>query len=237
MKQETEIIQGKGFEAFVVRTDRRKTATVKVEAGQVSVVVPSVISAKKIEAILKQKDRWIREKLLLQAAHKPSKPKEYVSGEAFAYLGKNYRLKVVVGSKVPVKLKAGRLVVTVPKSTKNKDRYIKDALTSWYRDHALTKLLAKVRRYSKILGVDPEFVGILTFKGRWGSCSAKCRLEFNWKVIISPNRIVDYVVIHELCHLIHHNHGPRFWKSVERACPDFQDHKEWLRVHGRTLDV
>jgi predicted metal-dependent hydrolase len=201
------------------------------------VVVPRGVAATKIQAILKQRDRWIREKLLLQAAHKPSKPKEYVSGEAFAYLGKNYRLKVVVGSKVPVKLKAGRLVVTVPKSTKNKDRYIKDSLISWYRDHALTKLEDKVQRYSKILGVDPEFVGIRSFKGRWGSCSTKGKLEFNWKIIISPSRIVDYVVINELCHLIHHNQGPNFWKSVERACPEFRQHKEWLRVHGRMLDV
>ena len=74
-------------------------------------------------------------------------------------------------------------------------------------------------------------------RARWGSCSSKGRLEFNWKIIIAPNRIVDYVVIHEICHLVHHNHAPKFWKSVERACPDFQTSKEWLRVHGRTLDV
>ncbi len=110
-------------------------------------------------------------------------------------------------------------------------------LTRWYREHALAKLNEKVQRYSKILRVDPEFVGIRTFKGRWGSCSSKSKLAFNWKIIISPSRIVDYVVLHELCHLIHHNHGPKFWKSVERACPDFRDHKEWLRVHGHILDV
>jgi len=237
MKQATEIIQAKGFEAFVVRTDRRKTATVKVDAGKVSVVVPSAISATKIEAILKQKDRWIREKLLLQAAHQPLKPKEYVSGESFTYLGRNYRLKVVTGSKMPVKLKAGRLVVRVPKSTKDTDQYINDTLSHWYREHALTKLLDKVQRYSKILRVQPETIRIRTFKGRWGSCSSKGNLVFNWKIIIAPTRIVDYVVIHELCHLIHHNHGPKFWKSVARACPDYLERKEWLRVHGRTLDI
>jgi predicted metal-dependent hydrolase len=237
MKQAIEIIQGKGFEAVVVRTARRKTATVKVDAGKVSVVVPSDVTAKKIEAILKQKHRWIQEKLLLQKAHQPSKPKEYVSGEAFAYLGRNYRLKVAGGSKAPVKLKSGRLVVTVPKSLQNKDQYIKDSLTRWYREHALTKLEDKVQRYSKVLKVVPESVAIRTFKGRWGSCSSSGSLVFNWKIIIAPTRIVDYVVIHELCHLIHHNHGPKFWKSLERACPDFRACKEWLRVHGRMLDV
>ena len=93
------------------------------------------------------------------------------------------------------------------------------------------------QRFSMILGVDPDSVGIRTFQGRWGSCSAKGKLEFNWKIIIAPTRIVDYVVIHELCHLVHHNHGPKFWKSVERPCPDFRERKEWLRVHGGRLDV
>jgi predicted metal-dependent hydrolase len=181
MKQATEIIQGKGFEAVVVRTDRRKIATVGVDEGKVSIVVPSAINATKIQAILKQKDRWIKEKLLLQKGHQPSRSKEYVSGESFTYLGRNYRLKVVSGAKSPVKLKAGRLIVTVPKSTKSKNQYIKDSLTKWYRDHALTKLEDRVQRYSKILRVAPESVGIRTFKGRWGSCSSKGSLEFNCK--------------------------------------------------------
>ncbi|MGB8436352.1 MAG: SprT family zinc-dependent metalloprotease [Burkholderiales bacterium] len=232
-----EIIHGKGFQVEVIRTDRSKTATVKVEEGRVSMVVPRSLTKAKVEALVTQKTQWIREKLLLQREHRPLRPKEYVSGECFTYLGKNYRLKVEPGPGKSVKLKNGRLVVQVPFSVQKRERYVQDALTEWYRIHALEELRKKVDRFARVVRVAPASVGIKTFRGRWGSCSIKGDMEFNWKVIIAPNRIVDYVVVHELCHLHHHNHGPEFWKCVAQVLPGYQDCKEWLRVNGRRLDV
>lgn len=235
MTRTAEVIHGKGFDAEVIRTDRRKTATVKVEEGRVSVVVPRSTSTDKVQALVSRKTRWIREKLLLHREHQPPKPKEHVSGECFTYLGRNYRLKVESGPSKSVKLKGGRLVVQVPPSVQKRDQYVQNALTDWYRAHALEKLQEKVERYSKVVRVSPASVGIKTFKARWGSCSTKGNVELNWKVIIAPNRIVDYVVVHELCHLHHHNHSPDFWRCVERVFPDYAESKDWLRVNGRNL--
>ena len=232
-----EVIHGKGFKVEVIRTDRRKTATVKVVDGKVSVVVPRSTSTDRVEALVTRKARWIREKLALQRAHPPPKPKEYVSGECFTYLGRNYRLKVESGPARSVKLKGGRLVMQVPPSVQKRDQYILDALTEWYREHALQKLQEKVQRYARVIRVSPSSVGIKTFSGRWGSCSTKGRMVFNWKIIIAPNHIVDDVVVHELCHLHHHNHSPEFWKCVERVFPDYGEAREWLKVNGRMLSL
>ncbi len=136
-----------------------------------------------------------------------------------------------------VKLNNGRLMVQLPPSVQKREQYVHNALVEWYREHALEKLQDKVDRYAKVIRVAPSSVGIKTFKSRWGSCSATGRVEFNWRVIIAPNHIVDYVVVHELAHLRHHNHSPEFWKGVERVVPDYQECREWLKVNGRRLAV
>ena len=111
--RQLENVKGEGFLVEVIRSSRRKTASVKVQEGKVSVVVPKSLSDSHIEALVAKKARWIREKLLLQRETEPVKPKEYVSGESFAYLGREYRLKVESGKPVSVKLRQGRLWVRV----------------------------------------------------------------------------------------------------------------------------
>jgi len=230
-----EFVKGDGFLAEVIRTGRRKTASVKVQEGKVSVAVPKSLSDSHIEALVAKKARWIREKLLLQSEAEPVKPKEYVSGECFTYLGRNYRLKVESGKPVSVKLQQGRLWVRVPGGRSNPEK-VKYALIQWYRTHAEEKLREKAERYARIIGVSPAAIGIKTFKSRWGSCDSRGLVQFNWKIIIAPNRIVDYLVVHELCHLKQHNHSPKFWKCVESVFPDYRECKEWLKKNGRILD-
>jgi hypothetical protein len=114
MTVQLEFVKAHGFVAQVIRTDRRKTATVKVEEGKVSVVVPESSPDTRIEALVSRKSRWIREKLNIHSNSIIVKPKEYVSGESFTYLGRNYRLKVITAADVTVRLLGGRLVVHYP---------------------------------------------------------------------------------------------------------------------------
>ena len=231
-----EFVKGNGFFAEVIRTSRRKTASVKVDDGKVSVVVPEKLADSRIEELVNKKSRWIKEKLLIHSESRPVKPKEYVSGECFTYIGRNYRLKVITDSTPSVKLVGGRLVATLPDGSKNPEK-VCNALTQWYRTHAEKRLQQKVKRYAKIIGIEPVSVGIKSFKSRWGSCSVKGEILFNWKIIIAPNRIIDYLVVHELCHLKRHDHSPEFWKCVERVIPDYLECKEWLKENGRGLVV
>ena len=120
---------------------------------------------------------------------------------------------------------------------RNNPGKVRDALTRWYRTHAEQKLQEKVERYAGVIGVSPAAVGFRTFKSRWGSCDSRGLVQFNWKIIIAPNRIVDYLVVHELCHLKQHNHSPRFWKCVESVFPGYRECREWLKQNGRLLQI
>ena len=230
---QAEYIQGKGFIAEVIRTIRIKTATIKVEEGIVSVVVPKSLDDERIRKLLLDRQDWIKDKIRHDRSVLPVSPKQYVSGEAFSYLGRNYRLKINQGRYTPVKLLQGRLVTTMPEDSNH--YMIRNTLVRWYKRQAETKLKQKVKRYSAIVGAEPLSVNIKLFENRWGSCSAKGRIDFNWKIIMAPNRIVDYIVVHELCHLIQHDHSPKFWKEVERVMPDYLECKEWLKVNSNRL--
>lgn len=233
---QTEYRDGHGFIAEIIRTRRRKTADIRVEDGAVTVIVPRDIAPERIDRLLADKRQWIREKILLQREISPPTRKQYVSGEAFSYLGRNYRLKVERGPFAPVKLVNGRLVVTAPGGAEQ-PHIIRNALIRWYKHQAIRKLPERVDRYAAMVGVEPVSVGVKTFKSRWGSCTARGRLEFNWKIMLAPNGMVDYVVVHELCHLKQHDHSPAFWREVERVLPDYQRCREWLREHVGRLVV
>lgn len=204
---DSEYRDGNGFIAEVIRTNRRKSADIRVEEGAVSIVVPASTSIEKIDQLLVAKRQWIKEKIALQREMAPVSDKQFVSGEAFPYLGRNYRLKVESGNFAPVKLLQGRLVVCLPEGSKQ-PQMIRNALVRWYKRQAEHKLWEKVVRFAPMVGVEPAGVSIKSFKARWGSCTPKGALEFNWKIMMAANRLVDYVVIHELCHLIYHDHSP-----------------------------
>ena len=230
------IVQGNGFTAQVIRTNRRKTASVRVEEGVVSVVVPADLPETQIEEIINNKSKWILNKLHIYSGTAPAKSKEYVSGESFPYLGRNYRLQVIAEEWQPAKLLNGRLVVWLPEGKSSPER-VKAALTGWYKDHSRKKLREKATRYSKIICVAPASVNIKNFQSRWGNCRPDGKVEFNWKIIMAPNRIVDYVVVHELCHLKQPDHSSLFWREVGQIIPEYQECKHWLKENGRWLEI
>ena len=224
------------FQVDVKRTNRKKTASIKIEQGVVQVIVPKNLPQKEIDDLLKQKSDWIRKKLIIQQSVPVSKPKEFVSGESFTYLGRNYRLKVLTGQLQPVKLKQGYLQVTVPVEQKSDQALIRKLLQDWYLDRASEKLEQKTVKYAQQIGVQPSKIRVREYKSRWGSCSVRGEVSYNWRIIISPNPVVDYVVVHELCHLIHHNHSKQYWNQVRSIVPDYQSKRDWLKTNAGLLD-
>jgi predicted metal-dependent hydrolase len=224
----------KNLSVEVVRTKRRKTASIKVIDGVAQAIVPDQLSDARVEALIQKRTAWIRSKLREQSETVTPKPKEYVSGESFTYLGRNYRLKVLRGDD-EVKLKGGYLEVRLPKKSKVGD--IRIALVGWYEKHALDRLDEKTNRYARIMGVSPNSISVRGYKSRWGSCSANGEISYNWRIIIAPHYIVDYMVVHELCHLKHPNHSPAFWNSVKREIPNHKNCRQWLKAHGAKLAI
>jgi predicted metal-dependent hydrolase len=227
-----------GYEVAVQRSNRAKSADLIVERGQVRIVVPKETATAQIERIIAKKDRWIRQKLRLQATVVEPKPKEFISGEAFPYLGKNYRLKVIYGNKDHVALRSGRLEVYVAasKGEKGSEIRVRSLLVAWYRTKATKRINEKIEKYSKRIGVKPQSVKVRDYKSRWGSCILPSTVSFNWRIVMAPHKVIDYVVVHELCHLKYHDHSERFWKSVKQACGTTQDILSWLQSASLRLN-
>ena len=106
-----------------------------------------------------------------------------------------------------------------------------------YRQAAKEYIPKRADYYAQLLGVTYERIRIAEQKTRWGSCSSKGTLSFNWKLMLAPPKVLDYVVVHELCHLIEMNHSPRFWKQVENVIPDYKEYRKWLKENGITLQL
>ena len=220
------------FKIFVKRTDRKKTASIKIDEGSVKVIVPKSVSSNRIREFISKREGWIKAKLNQQTSIKSKKTIKYVDGEEVPYLGRHYRLKFITGDLLSVKMKNGSFVITIPEVQKSKPKVIKNLLENWYKKHAKIHLEEKTKKFSETMGVNPKSIMIKNYKSRWGSCSSVGELSFNWRIILTPHRIVDYVVVHELCHLLEHNHSPKYRSHVKRYIPNWKDCRNWLKENN-----
>lgn len=228
-----------GIECQVIRRARRKTASLQVSpSNEVSVIVPADLSDDRIAALVRRKIPWILGKIKFnnEVSH-PRRPKEFISGEAIQYLGRNYRLKVVRGGAAGVELRNGRFMVGIPAGTADGGAAVRSLLIHWFARHAEIRLRERVRRFEALVGVQCGGIGVKDLRRRWGSCGRDGMIRLNWRIIIAPMSIVDYVVAHELCHRVHHDHSKEFWALMAMVMPDYPERKEWLRVNGALLDL
>ena len=225
-----------GLRVEIVRS-RRRTAALHIVGNELQVRVPNQVRDESIIEILQKKRPWIRRKVVQLKEVPVSQPKEFVSGEAFPFLGQNFRLKVQEGHRVGVQLSEGYLLATVRPFEVGEQRKqrIQQYLKSWYRSRAEERLQEKVERYSKQIGVSPKGLRVREFKSKWGSCDSRGTIAFNLNLIKAPHPIVDYVVIHELCHMIQPNHSKNFWKEVEKYDASYKEHRAWLKQRAGEL--
>jgi len=208
----------------------------------VTVLVPQYLDEEKIRMIVQKRAHWIIERQEQIKKNKDSNSvKEFVSGESFPYLGKYYRLKVMkstTDTEEKCRLVGGRLVVEVnAKSDSENDRKaIKAALMDWYLQHAEEKIKERVSRFARLIGKRPNSTKIKNQEKRWGSCSRTGIIRFNWKIIMAPISIMDYVIVHELCHLFYPHHSPQFWQRVQSIIPDYKKRQHWLKENSLQMD-
>ena len=224
-----------GLSVQVIRTKRKKTLSIRVLNGLVQAVVPEHLTDIRVTELIQKSMPWIRTKLQKESQVSDFLPKKYISGEVFPYLGRNYHLKIIFGDSNKVRLLHGNMEVSVSKDSKESD--VRNALSDWYESHALKKLIEKTKQYAGIIGVSPNSISVKNYKSRWGSCSSKGDISYNWRIILAPPHIVNYVVVHELCHLRHMNHSPAYWKSVKQVFPDYLVCRKWLKEKGINLEV
>ncbi|MCP4572515.1 MAG: M48 family metallopeptidase [bacterium] len=219
---------------------RKKTVAVAVEPdGAVRVTAPVDTARGRLDEIVHKKARWILERRRRQDDLLPSPGRrELVSGESFLYLGRQYRLKVCpADAGAAVRLERGWLVASVPRGLAVGERAqeVRARLIAWYRGHAARRLPERVRALAPAVGVEPAGVLIREPRKRWGSCDARGNLRLNWRIVQAPRRLVDYVVVHELVHLLYPVHDRDFWALLGRTMPDYEQRREELRRLGKRL--
>ena len=219
----------------IVHTNRKKTVSFQVIGNSVKVSAPRHLTDKELENLILRRMSWIKKKLHSPKA--PPKPKNYTNGEVFTYLGTDYRLNLVSGEAESIRLNNQCLEVTVPESVSDMEAplFIKQSITRWYIQTAFEVLTEKTQYFARLTGVVPNSIKIKEHKARWGSCSYKNDISYNWRLIIAPQPVVDYVVVHELCHILEHNHSPRFWQHVGNIMPSFKEHRAWLKQNEGKL--
>ena len=225
----------KDIEYTLVRS-RRKTASIYIERdGKVSVLVPEKLTARQVDDILESKRKWIYQSLAeWQDLNANRIQRDYVNGEGFLYLGRTYRLKLVSDLPEPLMLKDGYFCL---RATKGTAPDADAAFREFYRVKGATRIPPRVAYFQAKMGVKSKSIKIMDLKHRWASCTASGNLNFHWKCMMAPLTVIDYIVVHELAHLIHANHSTAFWNEVDKVMPDFQDRKNWLRDHGAGMDL
>lgn len=218
---------------------RRKTISLSFDENvRLVVKAPSWMTAGRINAFVEAKSDWIeatRARLLSTRRRALRERPRLETGDILPYLGDNRVLTVVreARSRVKITVAGERIIMCVPYEADYVQK--RTQLEKWYRKQAGEIFEKKGKIYAPIVGVEYNKIHIKDQKSRWGSCSGKGNLNFNWRLIMAPEAVLDYVVIHELCHLIHMNHSPEFWKLVERMCPAYKEQKRWLKINGEML--
>lgn len=237
-------IKGIGIPFELKRNARSKSIRISIfQDGRVLVSAPPRLKEKDVLKFVSAKAPWILEKLGGNALPQSSQASPFCStpdledGTEILYLGSPHLLRITFAppssARARVELQKDIFYLTVPPG------YTALALlTQWFRTQARDIFTEKTHYWSKILGLAPTAIHIRTQKTRWGSCNPKTgTLNFNWKILIAPDEIIDYLVVHELCHLRIPNHSRDFWQLVGAILPDYQAHKTWLKQYGSELEL
>jgi predicted metal-dependent hydrolase len=205
------------------RSPRRHSIGIMVTTqGQVVVTLPRGATQNSLARALEKHGAWIQRRVAeRRAAWDQLKP-----GEAY-FLGQPYRLRASAGPPGTVSRSGGDLQVALDGGAD-----LWPHLTAWYREEAFRLLRARVSHWGARMGLAPGPVALKEWKRRWGECHPDGTLKFNWRLILCPPAVIDYVVVHELAHLKVAGHNPRFWGQVAKVLPDYADHHRWLNQEG-----
>ena len=224
-------------------TDRKKTIGLEIDLHEgLSVYAPKHLSINEIETSLHKKSKWIIKKIdKIAEIRKNLSKKEFLPGEKFLLRGRNYRLSVIRKENVIpyLEFKMGKFIAEIPKNLPEGDYefILRPLFLEFYFKKAQQIVNERINKYATYLDKKPEKVRVKELKNKWGTCTGKNSISINWRLVFAKTSIIDYVVVHELCHLKNKNHSKKFWKQVETILPDYKNSKEWLRVNSDSLNI
>jgi predicted metal-dependent hydrolase len=225
------------LESVLVRVRRgRRTRHVRLhvdEQGEVTASIPARFSAARLDPIVRERADWLHEVLTRMEQKSRDTEVDLERGDPVRWLGRWIPTSLERGGRrASVRLEDDRLHLRVPD---DEDPY--DALVAWYRREARSIFERSVDEWAGLFGLVPGKVSVREQRTRWGSCTHKGDLSFNWRLVLAPEWVLESIVVHELCHIDELNHSSRFWALLDERFPEHEAASEWLRDHGSALRV
>ncbi|MDR2195938.1 MAG: M48 family metallopeptidase [Gallionellaceae bacterium] len=226
-ERRTVMLSGKLLTYTLKRTHRRRSIGLRIDDDGLTVAVPLRASEKWLREVLQERARWIVDKLENWQTDKPA-PTQWVDGQFIKFIGEPLTLRVVSSLFDAAPLLQGRQLY-VHVSDARDQAAIAAAVEQWYRQQADALFRERIAHFSAVMGVAPSGVKLSAARTQWGCCTARGRVLLNWQLIKMSPRLIDYVVVHELAHLVEMNHSAAFWRVVGAACPDYARRRAELR--------
>ncbi|MCL4562914.1 MAG: M48 family metallopeptidase [Chloroflexi bacterium] len=216
----------------IIRSRRKTIALIIEPDGRLVVRAPLRLPERQIHDLVERKAGWIvRKQDQIRQAGSTLQTHAYSEGEELLYLGKPYRLILVPNPAPPLCLEDSFYLSAALRGRG------KEVFTAWYRNQAARILSERVRLFAGSMQLSFHQVKITSARTRWGSCSAQGNLCFTWRLVMAPLPIIDYVVVHELAHLLQRNHSHAYWEIVAKVLPDYRQRRGWLKANGRLLTL
>jgi predicted metal-dependent hydrolase len=217
----------------------RQTTDIVIERdGIVRVRPPLKMTPEQVDETVFSKRMWIYRNLAeWHDLNATRVVREWVNGESFLYLGSSYRLSLVDKQDEPLKLKDGRFQLLRSVVEKQGEESAQRAFEQYFQTKGLPRITARVSYFASRLGVVPGKVQVKELGFRWATCLANGDVHFHWKCLMAPLTVIDYIVVHELCHLRDRDHSDAFWNEVDKVMPNYRERKAWLRQRGANLDI
>jgi predicted metal-dependent hydrolase len=208
------------------RSSRRRTMELRVTRDStIHVLCPASVTDQQIEQWIRSKSSWIDSKLLVNSRRQSIVLPKLQTGASWLYRGQDLTLKIEQSEHSGVELKEDALMVTTTGAGREK---ILELLRSWYLDQARGRFFQRTALFADRLSVKPARIQLKPFRSMWGRCNCRGEVAYDWRIIIAPDRVLDYLVIHELCHLKHFDHSRSFWSLLESQQPEYRDSRDWL---------
>jgi hypothetical protein len=233
------------LEYKVIRSARRKTLGLQVKQGKVIVRAPDFLTDKQIHSFINEKSAWVKAKVDFQKLQPELLPPSFIQGCSLLIHGERKNLTIAYQSRAQILNLSNEFCVILPirnrmvndqlSSIEISQEKVKKQLEKWFKEQATSYLSTRLAELSEQTQLLPKSFKIRQYKARWGSCNNRGELSFNYLLMMAPFWVVDYVIVHELCHLRHLNHSKEFWRLVAQHSPNFQQAQDWLKNHQRQL--
>jgi predicted metal-dependent hydrolase len=225
------------FEYHLVRSARRRSISIEISKGLVTVRAPFFVAKVEIEKFVQSKAQWVQQKCEQQLVQVEKIPERvYETGSLLPYLGISLNLCVARGHQSSLLQYDNKLFVMLSsRSRLAPEEQARRSVCAWYQQQALRLLTDKTDAMVARLGLKYSGVTVKATRSKWGHCTLRGAIQYNWHILLAPEPIVDYLVAHEVSHLVHHNHSAAFWQLVASICPDYKVQRAWLKTNSTQL--